>query len=225
MSNTELEALVSDVPSLRACLIIEAQSGTLHRSFRRGSVPSDPDAAARALAQLARAQADVFDSGEPASLATLEWAGETVLLRSVNASALMAFYFPSDVQLGLARMHVTRVLDRAGGLLPSNVQATVREIPAVPVPAPVVTSAPPPPRPSPAAEPAPSADADASPGRKLIEYLDANAPDTHAALLRVSLQTGLPLSLLKSPDELSSAEFEQVTQSVQRILGVEQLAL
>ncbi|MEM6295815.1 MAG: hypothetical protein AAGA54_31375 [Myxococcota bacterium] len=221
MSNNELEALVSDIPSLRACLIIEAQSGALHRSFRRGSVPADPDAAARALAQLARAQADVFGTGEPASLATLEWTTETVLLRSVNASALMAFYFPADVKLGLARMHVTRVLDRAGSLLPVAGQATVLEIPAVPAPAPVVTSAPPPSPPSKAA----SAPAEVSAGRKLIDYLDANAPDTHAALLRVSLQTGLPLSLLKTPDELSSAEFEQVTQSVQRILGVEQLSL
>lgn len=221
MSNNELEALVSDIPSLRACLIIEAQSGALHRSFRRGSVPADPDAAARALAQLARAQADVFGTGEPASLATLEWTTETVLLRSVNASALMAFYFPADVKLGLARMHVTRVLDRAGSLLPVAGQATVLEIPAVPAPAPVVTSAPPPSTPSKAA----SAPAEVSAGRKLIDYLDANAPDTHAALLRVSLQTGLPLSLLKTPDELSSAEFEQVTQSVQRILGVEQLSL
>ena len=60
-------------------------------------------------------------------------------------------------------------------------------------------------------------------GTRLIKYLDAHAPDTHAALLRVSLQTGLPLTLLRMPDSLSDDEFAQVEESVRRILGVEQL--
>ncbi len=60
-------------------------------------------------------------------------------------------------------------------------------------------------------------------GTRLIKYLDAHAPDTHAALLRVSLQTGLPLTLLRMPDSLSPEEFAQVEESVRRILGVEQL--
>lgn len=60
-------------------------------------------------------------------------------------------------------------------------------------------------------------------GTRLIKYLDAHAPDTHAALLRVSLQTGLPLTLLRMPDSLSPEEFAQVEESVRRILGVDQL--
>lgn len=60
-------------------------------------------------------------------------------------------------------------------------------------------------------------------GTRLIKYLDAHAPDTHAALLRVSLQTGLPLTLLRMPDSLSDDEFAQVEESVRRILGVDQL--
>lgn len=62
-------------------------------------------------------------------------------------------------------------------------------------------------------------------GSKLLAYLDRYAPDTHAALLRVSLQTGLPVTLLRQPDNLSADEFSQVSESVRNILGVEQLNL
>ena len=73
-------------------------------------------------------------------------------------------------------------------------------------------------------EPEPAvAEEDMPKGTRLIKYLDAHAPDTHAALLRVSLQTGLPLTLLRMPDSLSDDEFAQVEESVRRILGVEQL--
>jgi hypothetical protein len=72
--------------------------------------------------------------------------------------------------------------------------------------------------------PASSGDQDSTPkGTRLLKYLDTHAPDTHAALLRVSLQTGLPLTLLRMPDSLSDDEFAQVEESVRRILGVDQL--
>lgn len=96
--------------------------------------------------------------------------------------------------------------------------------PAAPKPAPTKPATP-----APAAKPAdnkgssPSGD-DATPkGTRLLKYLDTHAPDTHAALLRVSLQTGLPLTLLRMPDSLSDDEFAQVEESVRRILGVDQL--
>ena len=65
----------------------------------------------------------------------------------------------------------------------------------------------------------------ASMGSRLLAYLERYAPDTHAALLRVSLQTGLPVTLLRQPDNLSADEFTQVAESVRNILGVEQLNL
>ena len=67
--------------------------------------------------------------------------------------------------------------------------------------------------------------AEPSMGSKLLAYLERYAPDTHAALLRVSLQTGLPVTLLRQPDNLSADEFSQVAESVRKILGVEQLNL
>lgn len=60
-------------------------------------------------------------------------------------------------------------------------------------------------------------------GQRLLDYLKRYAPDTHTALLRVSLQTGLPLGLLTDPDSLSDAEFGQVTTSVRQILGLDHL--
>ena len=110
-------------------------------------------------------------------------------------------------------------------------EATPAEIPPAPAvavakpsipPVPPVPLTPEPAEPEAAAEP--EAQEDNIPkGTRLIKYLDAHAPDTHAALLRVSLQTGLPLTLLRMPDSLSDDEFAQVEESVRRILGVEQL--
>ncbi|MEQ8567193.1 MAG: hypothetical protein RMA76_19925 [Deltaproteobacteria bacterium] len=62
-------------------------------------------------------------------------------------------------------------------------------------------------------------------GATILEYLERNAADTHAALLRVSLQTGLPMSLLRTPDSLSEAELESVAASVRQILGVQTLGI
>lgn len=101
---------------------------------------------------------------------------------------------------------------------------------AKPTPTAAPKPTPKPAAPTPAAKPAEqkgaggSGDQDATPkGTRLLKYLDTHAPDTHAALLRVSLQTGLPLTLLRMPDSLSEDEFAQVEESVRRILGVDQL--
>ncbi len=230
MTNPEFAALVRTIEPLRACFIIEASSGALHREFRRGALTVEPDVVARAVAGLARAQTDIVGSSEPATLTTLEWPGVTVIVRSVSASALVVFFFDAEMSLGLARMHITNVVDQLDAQLPVAHAPTVRAIPAVsPRRDPVAKVDAPEPEPAPAAK---STRATAelpvvggSRAGKLLEYLDGNAPDTHAALLRVSLQTGLPLSLLKTPERLSGEEFDQVTASVRRILGVEQLPL
>lgn len=227
MTNPEFAALVRTIEPLRACFIIEASSGALHREFRRGALSVEPELVARAVAGLARAQTDIVGLAQPATLTTLEWPGVTVIVRSVSAAALVVFFFDPEMSLGLARMHVTNVVDRLDAHLPSTHSATVLSIPAVPPPKPDI---PPPPASRstrgtsevPAAAGSPTGGSKAG---KLLEYLDGNAPDTHAALLRVSLQTGLPLSLLKTPERLSGEEFDQVTASVRRILGVEQLPL
>ncbi len=229
MTNPEFAALVRTIEPLRACFIIEASSGALHREFCRGVMSVESDVIARAIAGLARAQTDIVGSSEPATLTTLEWPGVTVLVRSVSAAALVVFFFDAEISLGLARMHLTNVVDQLGAHLPAAHSATVRAMPAV---SPAKVSAPavdasgpalPPATVAPSAAELPAAGTTGA--EKLLHYLDDNAPDPHAALLRVSLQTGLPLSLLKTPERLSGEEFDQVTASVRRILGVEQLPL
>jgi hypothetical protein len=58
-----------------------------------------------------------------------------------------------------------------------------------------------------------------------MKYLNEHAPDTHAALMRVSLQTGLSLNRLNSPDSFSDEEYARVEESVRRILGVDSINL
>lgn len=199
LNDQDLEQLVQDIPPLRACLVIASDSGHVHRAYQRDHRRYDQ--AAQHLVALARAQAEVGLTQEPAAYTLMQWSDLTVVMRTVSANALVAWFFGPDVTLGLARMHVDRVRAELEPLLPHADASTVREIRA--------------------AEPA----LQTSPGKRLLDYLHAHAPDAHAALLRVSLQTGLPLSLLKAPDELSEPEFDKVMRSVQRILGVEQIAL
>ncbi|WP_428264382.1 hypothetical protein [Haliangium sp.] len=108
---------------------------------------------------------------------------------------------------------------------PAAVRTATTPVPPTPrPPASPPAAAKPAPAPAAAAKPAAAAEQDPTPkGTRLLKYLDTHAPDTHAALLRVSLQTGLPLTLLRMPDSLSDDEFAQVEESVRRILGVDQL--
>jgi predicted regulator of Ras-like GTPase activity (Roadblock/LC7/MglB family) len=108
---------------------------------------------------------------------------------------------------------------------PMPAAAAPKPAPApAPKPAPKPAATPPAVKPGDQKSPTSSGDQDATPkGTRLLKYLDTHAPDTHAALLRVSLQTGLPLTLLRMPDSLSDDEFAQVEESVRRILGVDQL--
>ncbi len=205
--NLELEALVSPLQSVQACLVIDTRVGELHLAYVRGTMSLEPEEAARRLAAANRSQADAF-SGQDALRCTIERASEIVVLEPASPLGLVALFFEGGTPLGLVRMHVARVVSELGDLLPRRDVV----VPPSGAPEPALTSR--------------SAEGTASrSGRKLLDYLGAHAPDTHAALLRVSLQTGLPLSRLESPDELTSQEFEQVAQSVQRILGLETLTL
>lgn len=82
-----------------------------------------------------------------------------------------------------------------------------------------------PPAPAAASAPEPAPGAGEHKGKRLITYLGEHTGDTHAALLRVSLQTGLPLTRLREPEKLSEEEYAKVEESVRLILGVEQLNL
>lgn len=56
-----------------------------------------------------------------------------------------------------------------------------------------------------------------------MKVLEERTPDTHAALMRVSLQTGLSLNRLNSPESFSDEEYARVEESVRRVLGVDSI--
>ena len=58
---------------------------------------------------------------------------------------------------------------------------------------------------------------------RVLRCLTSDTQDNHATLVRISLQTGLPLKLLRAPSQLSDDEFEQVADSVYRICGLNNL--
>jgi len=59
---------------------------------------------------------------------------------------------------------------------------------------------------------------------RLVEFLQRYAPDPHAAMLRVSLQTGILLEVLERPESIDERDLEPIEESVKDILGLEALA-
>jgi len=62
-------------------------------------------------------------------------------------------------------------------------------------------------------------------GVRITEFLERYAPDAHAVLQRVSLRTGIPIALLRSPDRLDANQTNLLEESVKDILGLDTLSL
>lgn len=60
---------------------------------------------------------------------------------------------------------------------------------------------------------------------RLMEFVGRYAPDPHAALLRISVRTGLTVDQLKAPEQLESAAVERIEAAAKRILGLTQISL
>jgi hypothetical protein len=60
-------------------------------------------------------------------------------------------------------------------------------------------------------------------GASVVEFLRKHAPDPHAALLRVALQTGIAVEDLQKPEGLTAEQIDRVEDSVRTILGLETL--
>lgn len=60
---------------------------------------------------------------------------------------------------------------------------------------------------------------------RIVEFVQRYAPEPHTVLLRVSLQTRIPLENLQQPQGLSAEEVENLELAVCDILGLEQLNL
>lgn len=60
---------------------------------------------------------------------------------------------------------------------------------------------------------------------RLLEFFRRYAPDPHAALLRLSLRTSIPVERLEAPESLDEAQVESLAVAVRDILGQEQMSL
>jgi hypothetical protein len=60
-------------------------------------------------------------------------------------------------------------------------------------------------------------------GVQMLAHLQQHAPDAHVVLLRVSLQTGLSVESLRSPEQLSDEQLARVDAAAQRILGFDRV--
>jgi hypothetical protein len=59
---------------------------------------------------------------------------------------------------------------------------------------------------------------------RILDYLNRYAPDPHAVLMRVALQTGIALEDLERPERLNDAQTDDIEESVKSILGLDTLA-
>ncbi len=59
-----------------------------------------------------------------------------------------------------------------------------------------------------------------SPGRRVIAFIERYAPDPHAVMMRIALQTKIPFDRFNDPDNLTAEELMQIELAAQMILGV-----
>jgi len=62
-------------------------------------------------------------------------------------------------------------------------------------------------------------------GVRLVEFVRRYAPDPHAAILRISVRTGLTTEQLDAAEELQAADVEKIEAAARRILGLTQINL
>lgn len=67
--------------------------------------------------------------------------------------------------------------------------------------------------------------AERSRAERVMEFLLRYAPDAHAIPIRVSLQTGIPIDLLKAPEGLDTTQTQKLESAAKAILGVTSLRI
>lgn len=248
MTQQDIESIVSGIRQLGGVIVVTVPDCLLYSNWQKSDSNWDAEVAGAYFGQLLTSGTDGLRSVEgwqhlhQMILEVSE--GLMVLRRTDGADFVVGYIFDKGTALGWIRLQVDRTFPMIEQRLRTDVAqmgaAEVAGIPAPaaiesyddgpeitmiaeePAPAPAPAQAPaqtPPPPPAAAPAPAP-ADDGMTKGARLMKYLEDHAPDTHAALLRVSLQTGLPLTRLRSPDSLSDAEYSKVAESVRLIVGV-----
>lgn len=64
-----------------------------------------------------------------------------------------------------------------------------------------------------------------SQGERIMEFVKRYSPDAHTVVMRVSLQTRIPLDILENPATLSDEQIKKLERSVKAILGINNINL
>ena len=228
MAHPDIESIVSGIRQLDGIIVVTVPDCLLYSAWQKNGTSWDAEVAGAYFGQLLTSGTDGLRSIEGwqhLKQMFLEMSeGMMVLRRVQGAEFVVGYIFDKKAALGWVRLQV----DRTFPLIQQQLQSAMaqmgsEEVAGIPAPvaieddyddAPEITMVA---EPEPVPEPV---DDGLSKGARLMKYLEDHAPDTHAALLRVSLQTGLPLTRLRSPDSLSDAEYNKVSESVRLIVGV-----
>ena len=62
-------------------------------------------------------------------------------------------------------------------------------------------------------------------GERILEFVKRYAPDSHSVMMRISLQTKIPLQSLSAPEHLTEAEIEKLETAVKSVLGVTEIRI
>lgn len=236
MTQQDIESIVSGIRQLGGVIVVTVPDCLLYSTWQKDESAWDPEVAGAYFGQLLTSGTEGLRSVEGwqnLQQMILEMSEGMMVLRNVDgADFVVGYIFDKGTALGWIRLQVERTFPMIEQSLRSAMaQMGGDEVAGIPASGTVddyddgpeitmVADEPPPPPPPPAAPPPAPASDGLTKGARLMKYLEDHAPDTHAALLRVSLQTGLPLTRLRSPDSLSDAEYNKVAESVRLIVGV-----
>ena len=225
MAQQDIESIVSGIRQLGGVIVVTVPDCLLYANWQKRGTTWDPEVAGAYFGQLLTSSTDGLRSVEGwqhLHQMFLEMSeGMMVLRRVQGADFVVGYIFDKNAALGWVRLQVDRTFPMIQQHLRSAMAQMGPEegVAGIPAPAAIEDDIDDAPEITMVAEPEPVDDG-LSKGARLMKYLEDHAPDTHAALLRVSLQTGLPLTRLRSPDSLSDAEYNKVSESVRLIVGV-----
>lgn len=233
MAQQDIESIVSGIRQLGGVIVVTVPDCLLYSTWQKHDTVWDSEVAGAYFGQLLTSGTEGLRSvegWEHLHQMILEMSEGLMVLRSTHdGDFVIGYIFDKDTALGWIRLQVDRTFPMIEQALQSAMaQMGAEQVADIPAPAaieddydePEITMVAEEPAAAPPPPPPPAADDGLSKGARLMKYLEEHAPDTHAALLRVSLQTGLPLTRLRSPDSLSDAEYTKVAESVRLIVGV-----
>ena len=240
-----LDGLAYGVDHLDAIIAIALRDARVHAAWVRADAGFDADDVATVLRDAYRScVAAAALSGVPSrarGFVTLESERGTTLLQRVR-DHVVSVTFDRAMPLGMARLVAKRIAKTLEPELPPVPGAS-----EAPPPGPV--ACPPPVRASagsrdreahtlafPPAAPTvvpggssrpplrlPLSDLDRA--RRLLAFVESNAPDAHVVRLRVALRTGLSPAMLERPEALGAEAIVLIETAVEEILGVDRAEL